>query len=111
MEAKMEQDPVPESPARMNADPNRPAYVKAWLTDLGGEVADRAEELSAKMAEAGYTSKRGLRTLKDAKRFSTDFGVPIGLAADIVEEARFNNAYNTYTLLPLWKRRNRECRA
>ena len=62
--------------------------MKAWLADLGGDIADMAEGLSESLASAGFSSKRSLRTLKDAKKFSIEFGVPGGLAADIVEEAR-----------------------
>ena len=36
---------VPESPARVAADAARPEYVKAWLEDLGGEIADQADAL------------------------------------------------------------------
>ena len=37
--------PVEESPARRAAYPETREHVRAWLQDIGGAVAERAEEL------------------------------------------------------------------
>ena len=81
---------VPESPARQDADPNRPEYVKAWLVDLGGSISDEAEALSTKFEIEGYCSKRSLRSINEdwtPAEFAAEFGVPRGMARGIIRES------------------------
>ena len=92
-----EYTPVPKSPARKAADAARKEYVKCWLQDLGGGIADAAEDICEKLAAAGYSSKRSLRLLQDADAVADEFGLSAGVAGELVLEARLMHTRATMT--------------
>ena len=79
--------PIPESPARKQADINTHAYISAWVNDQKRSIARRSTELTPKLIEMGFESRDDLRVMKEPTVLMAALGINYVEARSLVIDA------------------------
>ena len=57
--------PIPESPARKQADINTHAYISAWVNDQKRSISRKATDITPKLIEMGFESRDDLKNMRE----------------------------------------------
>ena len=79
--------PIPESPARKQADINIHAYTGAWVLDQRRSIARKSTELTPKLIEMGVESRGDLKVMKDPTVLMAALGINYAEANSLVNDA------------------------
>jgi hypothetical protein len=79
--------PIPASPARKVADPEKVAWIHGWLQGFPPCISDQADSLTTKLESLGFTSYDSLMWMTDPKDL-TDIGVPVVHAKMLLKDAK-----------------------
>ena len=79
--------PIPESPARKQADINLPEYIGAWVRDQKPSIAKNSTDITNKLIEMGFESKDDLKRMRDHTVLMAALGINYVQAMALVDDA------------------------
>ena len=79
--------PIPESPARQQADILLPEYIGAWVRDQKPSIAKNSTDITNKLIEMGFESKDDLKRMRDHTVLMAALGINYVQAMALVDDA------------------------
>ena len=79
--------PIPESPARKQADINTHAYIGAWVLDQKRSIARKSTDITTKLIEMGFESRGDLKVMNDHTVLMAALGISYVEANSLVNDA------------------------
>ena len=79
--------PIPESPARKQADINLPEYIGAWVRDQKPSIAKNSTDITNKLIEMGFESKDDLKRMRDHTVLMAALGINYVQAMALADDA------------------------
>ena len=93
--------PIPESPARQQADINTHAYISAWVNDQKRSIAKKATDLTPKLIEMGFETRDDLKNMKEYTVLMAALGLNYVEANSLANDAMAIHQQCTSSSLPL----------
>lgn len=79
--------PIPESPARKQANINTEEYICAWVLGQILSIARNSKDITTKLIAMGFESKGDLRVMRDHTVLMEALGINYVEATSLVDDA------------------------